>query len=194
MIAAGQRGDRIAEAAEFRFHLPRQRADLVQHVAVSDAQPAAETIKRRQRGVLGDGQKRKDALLLAFFGKIDQPGPDGVQRRPEAGLAPFQRDRAGIGSGGAEKTFRHFAAPRSDQARDAEYLALAKRERDIAEFMLAAKVPDVQNDLCLIQMPDRLPAGFWRTSGHQRDHAFACGLLRWDGADIHAVAQDGDPL
>src|SRR5208283_5169656 len=94
--------------------------------AADEARPT-EAIERGEREVVGDGERRRQALALAVLAEqADALGePLRGRRRTDPGA---HRDGAGAHRIEAEDGAQQLGAPRADEAGDAQHLAAAEGE------------------------------------------------------------------
>ena len=126
--ACGPRGPppRVARRATRQLLASRRSARLVEQAE------AGEAAQRRHRDVAVDRLVEQQALALALLGAQPDPGGDGGGTEPRRSVCAVDADRAGGGAAGAVDRLEDLRAPGSDQAGEADDLAGADGEVDVA--------------------------------------------------------------
>ena len=131
--------------------------------------------------------------MRPVFGHQPQSPADGARRRADADVSAFEPHPAREQPVGAEEGAGQLGSSRSEQAVDAEHLALVKAERDVAQAF------DGLEPLSLEDHPVgrvRLLADgvHHRPADHHADDVRAGRTVDIDRADHGAVPQHRDPV
>ena len=126
------------------------------------------------------------------------PAATASCRLADTGLLAVYEDLAAVDLVGAEYGARHLGAAGAHQSGEAQDLALAQREADVADFRAAAEVLHFEHGLGPGVIRDRRPFVRQRAADHHGDDLFHRRRLGGHGVDIFAVAHDrhavGDAL
>ncbi len=126
--------------------------------------------------------------MLAVFRAEADTLIDGVARRRERARAPANLDRAAVGLVGAEQQACGFGAARTEQAGQAQQLALLHVEVDRRQHALAGEPPRVQQRLLVRRVAGCLRRHLLRRLGRRTDHLVHQGQARQRAAGVLAFA------
>ena len=106
-----------------------------------DEDAAGDAAQRRHRDVLADGHRPDQALQAAVLGHVGDAEVAGLARRGDGDRAAVELDRAGGRRGDAEDRQRELGAAGADEAGEAEDLAAAELEGDVAHPVAEGRGP-----------------------------------------------------
>ena len=152
-----------------------------------------QIVDGREDNVVADGLVYDDGLVVTVLRGVGDGMPDGSGDVVD--LSPVgEGDGAGAVPGGGEDRLADLVHAALGQAAEAEDLALVEVEGDVADLAGDVHVPDGEHNL----VGDRLAvvgAVVGRANlaaDHETLEIVLGHVLRLDGADVLAVAQDGD--
>ena len=148
----------IARLLDLALDAARVRRLLIQ------PEPAHEPTQRRQHDVRFHVHSERQSEPLAVLREVADPVPDGVRRAGDADGPTVNEDLARFGAVGPEDRPRDLGSAGADEAGEAENLALAELEADVADHPSPVEVADLQHDL-VIGVPRESPAPPRRSSG-----------------------------
>ncbi len=196
LVAARQQLDRLRD---------RGRADTqLAHVALGrpgDRRRVHEHAQAQQPRQRGHGDvglhvhRRREPELLAVFRQVADAQRHGVARRADARGTAVDQDLAAVDRVGAEHGARDLRAPGAHQPGEAEDLALAHAEADVADRRAAPQVAHVQRDVAGRRVRRRAAQVlFQRAAHHHVDDRGHARVPHRHGGYRAAVAHHGDAV
>ena len=193
LIAAGELPDDLLRPAgadaEAGDRIPRQSVLL----AAIDQEQAGDAVEDRQGDVLAQRLRPDQPLqpaILRHIGDAQAPRRRGAADRDRLAL---DQDLARCRRGDAEDGEGELGPARADQPGDAEDLAGAQGQIDIADRLAAAEAAQLESDLARhrLGLREELIDG---AAHHHRDQIGFADLADRLGGDMGAVAQHRHPV
>ena len=153
-------------------------AGLLDPALADEAERADVVAQRREHDVLADAALEQHAELLAVLGEVADAEAGGLGRVADRHLAAADADDARRHAVGADDRARDLGASRAHEPGEAEDLALAQLERDVAQQVLGRQALDRERDRRIGDAARRPRLAVDLAADHERDDLSRLGVLR----------------